>query len=109
MNPALAISERAFQESVIQAAQMLSWRVAHFRPAETKHGWRTPVQADGAGFPDLVLVRPPRVLFAELKAERGKPTQAQITWLDELTAASTVESYLWRPSSWDEIAEVLAA
>jgi hypothetical protein len=107
MNPAFAISERAFQQAVIEAAQIAGWRVAHFRPAETKKGWRTPVQADGAGFPDLVLVKPPRVLFVELKAQTGSLTQAQMTWLTELGCSSQIGVFEWRPADWDEIAEVL--
>lgn len=101
------MSEQAFMNALIEAAQLWSWRVAHFRPAKTERGWRTPVQADGAGFPDLVLLKPPRVIFVELKSEKGKATQAQMTWLDELAAVSTVESHLWRPSDWWAIAEVL--
>ena len=49
---------------------MLGGRVAHFRPPRTVHGWRTAVAADGAGFPDLVMVRGSRLLAAELKSER---------------------------------------
>src|SRR5437667_4476291 len=34
---------------------------------------------DGAGFPDLVLVRPPRVLFVELKRDAyGKLSPSQV-------------------------------
>ena len=47
------MSERELQDAVIQLARLLGWRVAHFRPAMTTRGWRTPVSADGAGFPDL--------------------------------------------------------
>ncbi len=108
MNPALEISERGFQGAVIEAAQIVGWRVAHFRPAKTEKGYRTPVQADGAGFPDLVLVRPPRVLFVELKSEKGRASQAQITWLQELGASDEIDTFEWRPSDWPEIAEVLA-
>lgn len=44
-------TEIQWQAQVIELAHILGWTVAHFRPALTKHGWRTPVQADGAGFP----------------------------------------------------------
>lgn len=59
-----------------------------------------------SGFPDLVLVRRPRVIFAELKAERGRLLDAQRDWLAALRDCS-VESYLWRPSDWPEIERVL--
>ena len=67
-------SETAFQQQVIDLAHYTGWVVAHFRAARTEKGWRTPVAADGAGFPDLVLVNrsQKRVLYVELKSEDGK-------------------------------------
>lgn len=49
-----SISEAELQSAVIELARTLGYRVAHFRAARTAQGWRTPVEADGAGFPDLV-------------------------------------------------------
>jgi hypothetical protein len=59
------------------------WRAAHFRPARTAKGWRTPVAADGAGFPDLVLVRRTRIVAAELKSGRVTRTACGIPATDE--------------------------
>lgn len=92
------MTEAQLQAAVIDVARFLGWRVAHFRPARTASGWRTPVGADGAGFPDLVLVRD-RVVYAELKAERGRLGPAQRVWLDILEAAGA-EVYLWGPVDW---------
>jgi len=50
------------------------------------------------GWPDIVLVRPPSVIFAELKTATGRLTPAQRTWLDALDGCPGVEAYLWRPS-----------
>lgn len=97
--------ESAFQAAVIELAQMLGWKVAHFRAARTKDGWRTPVAADGAGWLDLVLVRE-RVIFAECKTERGKLGVEQEVWLVTLQEADA-EAYVWRPSDWDEIEAIL--
>lgn len=118
------LTEAAFQRQVIELAQLYGWRVAHFRPARTADGWRTAVQGDGAGFPDLVLARRPELIFAELKSERGRPTAAQREWLDQLGSIaqavqlrceaaaeqlgepeppSLVDAYLWRPSDWPAI------
>lgn len=111
----VAIAERDLQQAVIETARLLGWRVAHFRPARTKHGWATPVAADGKGFPDLVLVHRDRgVIFAELKAGRGKLTAEQVEWINELHLAlwesrPRVDVFVWTPEHWPErITEVLA-
>ena len=106
MSESRFISEEDFKALVIDLAHVHSWRVAHFRPAMTKQGWRTAVQGDGAGFPDLVLVRGNRLLFAELKSVKGKVSPDQKTWLQGLREACS-EVYLWRPSDYDEIERVL--
>ena len=51
-----------------------------------------------AGFPDLVMIKDGRLLFAELKKQKGsRTTPEQLEWLSALTEAG-VENYLWRPS-----------
>ena len=99
--------EREFQQAVVQLARLMGWRVHHTRPALTRAGeWRTPIQGD-AGFPDLVLCRPPRLILAELKRVGGKPTAEQQAWLDALNACAGVEVYLWTPDDWDAIVRTL--
>jgi hypothetical protein len=100
------MTEAEWQAQLIQFARLRGWLVAHFRPALTSRGWRTPVTADGAGFPDLVMVRD-RVVVAELKSEHGQVSASQRRWLDAL-AVSKAEHYLWRPSSWPEVERVLS-
>jgi len=68
--------------------------------------WMTAVQGQGAGFPDLVLVRGPRIIVAELKTRRTKPTIEQVAWLQAFEAAG-VPAYCWRPEEWAEIEEIL--
>lgn len=109
-------SEASFQARVIALATACGWLVHHTRPARTAAGeWRTPVQGD-AGFPDLVLVRPPRLLFVELKAAGRMPTAEQWRWLQALLRVATpimasgrvdVAAFIWRPGDWNEIEEVL--
>lgn len=91
--------ERAFQAQVMELAARLGWR--------TYHTWMSIHSA--AGFPDCVVVRPPRVVFAEIKREGGKPTAAQAAWLAALGACPGVETYLWQPSDWDAIVATLSA
>ena len=54
-----------------------------------------------AGYPDVSAVRPPRLIFIELKSASGSPTPAQTLWLQDLTDAGQ-ETYLWYPSDWTD-------
>jgi len=60
------------------------------------------------GFPDLVLANPEqkRVIFAELKNEKGKVTEGQKQWLDALKACGQTV-FVWRPADIEAIAEIL--
>ena len=103
----VVMSEAELQASVIELAHVRGWMVAHFRAnvlIQRKDGntYRaTPVQADGAGFPDLVLCRRDRVLFVELKAQRGVLSPAQARWLANLALALPDGSvFVWKPADW---------
>jgi hypothetical protein len=101
------MSEAQLFDCVIQTSHLFGWKVAHFRAARTANGWRTPVSADGAGFPDCVLVRE-RIVVAELKSQRGRTSDAQKDWLAVFSNAN-IETYVWRPENWTsgEIEQVL--
>lgn len=96
------VTEADFTQAVIELATYRRWKVTHFRPARTMRGWATPVQGD-PGFPDLVLARRGDVIFAELKTEKGRVTQAQAAWATALGS----QYRLWRPSQMDDIAREL--
>jgi len=105
----LQISENELQENILDIAKTFGWRRAHFRPARTKYGWRTPVQADGKGFPDLVLVKPPRLVIAEVKRQKTDPNEYQREWLNDFAGVPCVEVYTWKPSDWEDIVSVLSS
>ena len=92
------MSERELQDWIVAAARLLGWRIAHFRPAWTEKGWRTAGSYDAQGWPDLVLVRD-RVVYAEIKLERGRLSAAQDAWLEVLREAGQ-EVYVWKPADW---------
>jgi Holliday junction resolvase len=99
------VTEREFERAVLEALRTFGWRFTHFRPARTERGWRTPLSGD-AGFPDLVAVRGERVLFVELKAEKGRLRDEQAEWLSALGRAGQAV-HCWRPSDWPAIEETL--
>ena len=96
------MTENDLTRHVIELAQYTGWQVAHFRPAMMANGeWRTAVQGDGKGFPDLVLVGRHHHLFVELKVGRGKLTIAQKSWRDALLACGA-DWQLWTDVDWVE-------
>lgn len=102
------ISEREFQNAVVELAKWTGWMVYHPLPAQNIRGhWRTPTLGD-VGFPDLVLAHPKRgVIFAELKSRVGKLSEAQERWIITIRAAGG-EAYVWRPADLQLIRTILS-
>ncbi len=59
------------------------------------------------GFPDIVAVKLSRLIWIELKTERGKVRPEQTRWLDALRLTGRCEVYLWRPSDSDEARRII--
>lgn len=124
MSPLKATGEAAFQQQILQLAAYYGWRAYHTHDSRRSQ----------AGFPDLVLVRGPELIFAELKTEKGRASGAQQDWIRALMEVSSgvlgarkivtqaaqsaayeitetlpaVDVYLWRPSDFDAINTRLA-
>lgn len=103
-------TEAQFQKRVTDAAELFGWAWMHIVRCPTNRGtsWRTPTIGPlGAGWPDLVLVKGPDLLFVELKGEKGTVSPAQALSLSVLNSVGVC--YVWRPDDWDRIMEVLSA
>lgn len=106
-------SEAAFQQSVMDLARRLQWRVAHFHDSRRAlHNGRLVGDADAAGWPDLVLVRDGWMIVAELKRDGGRCTPQQEAWLLALVDVEEatdgrVHVTVWRPDDWSTIVSVL--
>ena len=84
------VSERDLLRHVRAIAEVLGWRVFHC--------WNS--LHSPAGMPDLILCRPPRLIFMELKSDKGKVTAAQQAWLDDLAQIPGIETMVVRPLFW---------
>jgi hypothetical protein len=101
------VKESAFIAMILKLARLRGWRTAHFRPGMNRRGkWQTAVQGDGAGFPDLLLLRGAQIIVAELKVGKNKTTPEQVAWLMAFGSAG-VPAFTWTPADWDEIELVL--
>lgn len=116
------LAEAAFQRQVEQLAAFYGWRTYHTHDS----------RRSAAGFPDLVLVRGPELLFAELKTASGRVRPEQEAWIDALGYVAgevnavvddldrrledplapeqrpAVEVYIWRPADFDALHARLA-
>lgn len=87
------LMERELLEAVIDLLKLFHWRYYHtYDSRRSVHG-----------YPDITAVRGKRLLFIELKSEKGKLTQGQRLWLADLKFTERAETYVWRPSDWAEI------
>lgn len=103
MKPAIPLDEileKDWQRTVRELAQQLGYRRAY-------HTFDS--RRSDTGFPDLVLVsrQRRRVVYLELKREKGKVTDAQASWIRDLHAAGA-EVYLARPRHLEALATVLS-
>ena len=88
-------SEKEFQGRVVAYARERGWLCYHTFDSRRSEG----------GFPDLVLVRD-RVVWVELKADKGKVSLNQGKWLAALARAKQ-EWHVWKPADWNKVLEVL--
>jgi len=91
--------EKDFQERVCTLARLNGWKVYAIPDSR---------RATLAGYPDLTMwhVKQKRIVWAELKREKGKTSPAQDITIQELQIVGC-EVYVWRPSDWDEIIKIL--
>jgi len=105
-DPELTVSERMFQDAVMQLAATCGWDCHHIRPAKYGTTWKT----DGlAGMPDLILIgkRGQGIMWAELKTDKGKLTEVQEARIVQLISNGE-EVHIWRPRDLEKIKERLS-
>lgn len=94
-NASCATTEDQLLEAIREYALFKKWLCYHTHDSRRSE----------PGFPDLVLVRGGRLIFAELKKETEYPTPEQKKWLHQLDKVvsafnESVGIYVWRPSDW---------
>lgn len=95
-----AMSEAEFQRWVVGQAQMHGWqRELIYHTHDSSKSQR--------GFPDLVLVKPPRVLLWELKSMRGRVSPAQERWVAAFKECG-MEAAILYPCDWRVVEEELS-
>lgn len=86
-------SEKDFQQDVRQIARLYGW--ADYCVWNSRHS--------PAGWPDLTLLKPPHLIFAELKTDHGKLQPTQTRTLNLLRECQQISAYCWRPDDYPQI------
>jgi hypothetical protein len=94
----IKLTESQFMAQVIHLAKLYGWNY-YFT-------WKS--INSPAGFPDLVMVKGKRLIFAELKVLGGQLSAEQYFWLWDLMGTGA-EVYLWYPDQWEELQEKVKA
>jgi hypothetical protein len=90
--------EKEWQDEIVELAGYYGWRVFHpYDMRRSEPGW-----------PDLTLVRPGELVFAELKTDKGRRTPAQIEWGFLLASVAemsngVLEYHVWRPRDFHAV------
>jgi hypothetical protein len=86
------VTEAQFQATVVEWATLCGW--THFHTFDSRRS--------DPGWPDLVLLRPPEIVVAEIKRDGGRLTVEQERTLAALDACG-LETHVWRPSDWPAV------
>ena len=90
--PTAPMSEKQFQDEVSKLARNLGWADCHVHPARAGKRFITPTSRP---IPDLILWKPGRLIWRELKVPRG--------------AGGRILDGQWKPGQRETIAELQAA
>lgn len=93
-----SIEHDTWQQQVTDLGLTRGWEFHHQRISrQSKDGW-----------PDCSLVRPPRLIFVEIKRIGDTVSRAQWYWLTLLSQVPAVECYVFWPTDWGEVVGVLS-
>lgn len=96
------LAEKEWQKTLVAAAEIFGYVVEHTYPLRTQHGWRT--GSTLVGKPDLVMLRPPRLVVIECKANKGRLDPAQRAVLSLYAEIPNTRAWVLRPRDpWPDI------
>ena len=95
------MSEKAYQDQIVQLAKANNWLVYHTYDSRRSE----------PGFPDLIMVKGRRLIVIEVKQQDDKTPKdrmlRQLDWIEALDG-TTVTAFVARPSDWERVEKELA-
>jgi VRR-NUC domain len=92
-----SMTEKQFEGRLVEIAEAFGWD--HYHPWLSIHS--------PTGWPDEAFLKPPQLIFVEVKSEKGKLTERQEYFIGLLRACGQ-RVYVWRPSDIAEAMEILS-
>lgn len=99
-------NETEWLKVVTRAAQDTGWEWLHIGRVG-KHKANGAKGTLGKGWPDLFLIRPGRMLFAELKADDAPDLTLEQKLVLAALSNAGAEVYVWRPRDIAQVMDVL--
>lgn len=87
------IAAGELEAEVMKLARAKGWRV-YLRGQSQRAG-------SHPGFPSLVLLRPPLMLFVFLGGRLANPSQDEALWLNAAELVAGVKTHEWTPLEWE--------
>lgn len=97
-----AMTEEELLWGTMSMAVPLGWEVFHTWDSRSTLREAKVALARGinwSGFPDLCLLRVPRLVVMELKSQKGRIDPRQQMWIDGLVSCG-IEAGIYRPTQW---------
>lgn len=98
-------TEAEFQSLVVARFRDAGWMCFHAERGRGRAGdWMT--NTGDAGLPDWLFIRPPLVLFVELKTEKGSASPEQVRVIAALQKCTRVEAYFVPPHDYPALMNI---
>jgi hypothetical protein len=98
-------TEAEFEKLAAASFRKAGWQAFHTARGRGRDGdWMT--NTSEPGLPDWLFIRPPHVVFIELKKQAGRPTPEQRKVIASIQRCTSVEAWFARPSDWPSLVEI---
>src|SRR5882672_5631461 len=106
--PDVMWGETEFRKHLKRLFDWRGWKTSHtYRARSPKGAWLTPADV---GFPDLVCLRPPSLVFLECKAIGASTSKArtaeQNVWITGVQGCPGVGAWTVNPADWPELVKL---
>jgi hypothetical protein len=98
---ARAMTEDQLLTAAVEALTIFGWRWTHPRRSDKALTMGDP------GLPDIIAVKPPDLLFVEVKSHAGRLSEAQSAWMADIRNCPAVGYFLLRPDTLDTFIRLL--